>query len=324
MRTIGDLNSPSAEEPLKPRMRFFDAPPEDFHGKLPFPLTDIIGELRRRQSIDVEGIFRLNGSDTDIRRLCEELNNGRVDNWAKYEDIHTISCALKRYFRQMSQREPLLGPEIIPCLVAAMDLGTSNEQFVAQQKNLLKKIIRMLNLIRQLTLGYLVHYLHEVAENAAKNLMPASNLGICFGPNFIGDQYLDPETAVHDQQAINSAIAMMIDGYEQFFQGIAFPPALFVTDEDFSLFSGPPVNLIHAKNQILRCQSRKGRIIPFVPVCRLFKKFEPPAAEADAQADQFGSLLGLENTELSTEVRSGVKPRKSHRSHRPPEGHPNH
>jgi hypothetical protein len=284
-------------------MRYFDAPPEDFHGKLPFPLTDIIGELRRRNSINVEGIFRLNGSDTDIRRLCEELNNGRVENWARYEDIHTISCALKRYFRQMSEREPLLGPEIIPCLVAAMDLGTSNVEFVTQQKNLLKKIIRMLNRVRQLTLGYLIQYLHEVAGNAPKNLMNPGNLGICFGPNFIGEAYVDPDSAVHDQQAINSAIAMMIEGYNQFFEGMTFSADLFVTDEDFIEFSRPPVNFIHAKNQILKCQSRKGRIIPFVPVCRLLKQFEPPAAEVDAQGDQFTSLLGADDGEFTRTVR---------------------
>jgi hypothetical protein len=284
-------------------MRFFDAPPEDFHGKLPFPLTDIIGELRHRNAKDVEGIFRLNGADTDIRRLCEELNNGRIDNWGRYEDIHTISCALKRYLRRMSEREPLLSPEILPCLIAAMDLGTSNVQFVEQQRKLLAKIIEMLNPARRWTLGYLIEYLHEVAQNSTKNFMTAANLGICFGPNFIGDQDLDPENAVHDQHAINTAIAMMIDGYETFFAGIVFSADRFVTDEDFTELSRPPVNLIHARNQILRCQSRKERIIPFVPVCRLYKQFQPPAAEVDPSGDQFASLLDEDNPELSNTIR---------------------
>jgi hypothetical protein len=297
-------------------IRYFDAPPEDFHGKLPFPLTDIIGELQKRNSKDVEGIFRLNGSDTDIRRLCEELNNGRVENWGRYEDVHTIACALKRYFRHMSEREPLLGPEVIPCLVAAMDLGSSNPEFVEQQQKLLTKIIRFLPSARQLTLGYLIRYLHEIAANSGKNLMTATNLGICFGPNFIGDQYADPETAVHDQQSINSAISMMIDSYELLFQGFTFTADLFVTQEDFTELSRPPVNLIHARNQILRCQSRKGRFIPFVPVCRLYKQFEPPSAEVDPRGDHLASLLGAENPEFTRSVRLKTKERKR-RSRRP-------
>jgi hypothetical protein len=275
-------------------MRFFEAPPEDFHGKLPFVLTDLISELRRRNAKHVEGIFRLNGSDTEIRRLIDDLNQGRIQNWAKYEDIHVISCALKRYFRSMSEREPIIPNDIIPCLVVTMDLGSSNEQFLAQQHHLLKKIVKMLPRIRALTLGYLIQFLKEISLNSDVNRMTPNNLGICFAPNFVGDGALEPTTALHDQQCINTALGLMIQTFEETFAGCEITDDLVCDEDDLRAFSRPPVNLTHLQHQTCRCQFRHGKIIPFVPICRLLKKFAPPTRSADdgEGGDRLTTLLG--------------------------------
>jgi hypothetical protein len=295
-------------------MRFFEAPPEDFHGKLPFVLTDLITELRRRNSHEVEGIFRLNGSDTDIRRLMDELNKGRIADWSKYEDIHVISCALKRYFRVMSEREPIIPNEICPCLVVTMDLGSQNEFFVQQQRQLMTKLIAMLPRIRALTLGYLISYLHELSLSSGVNRMTPSNLGICFGPNFVGDGALDPETAMHDQQAVNSGIAMMIDNFQEIFAGLEFPDDLIMTDDDFQELLRPPVNLRHVQHQMFRCQFRHGRVIPFVPICRLMQEWQPPQRspqehgqeDADEQLPSFlGSMDSMEEFTSMLRTKTG-------------------
>jgi hypothetical protein len=220
-------------------MSFFEAPPEAFHGKLPFVLTDLVTELRRRHSRDVEDIFRLDGSDTDIRRLIGELNEGRVTDWSKYEDIHVLACALKRYFRVMSEREPIIPNELCPSLIATMDLDPHPE-IVQQQRRLFPAIVRLLSPIRALTLGYLIQYLNDVSLNCAVNRMTASNLGICFGLPLVGDGALEAETAVRDQTCVNAGIAMMIETFTETFESYVFTDDLIMTVDDFQEFSRPP------------------------------------------------------------------------------------
>jgi hypothetical protein len=281
-------------------MRFFEAPPEDFHGKLPFVLTDLIAQLRCRNSRDVEGIFRLNGSDTEIRRLIDELNQGHVKDWSKYEDIHIAACALKRYFRVMSEREPIVPREVVPCLIAAMGLKVSMEGVLQQQRSLIHKIVAMIPPIRALALGYLIQYLHDVSLNSEVNRMTPANLGICFGPNFFGDDVLSPDKAMQDQTLLNTAVAMMIEWFSEAFKAFRFTDDLIMTDEDFQELSRPPVNIQHVLGQELRCKSRHGKAIPFVPLCRLVREWDPPTRAPYAQLEEDDSELSAFGRELKS------------------------
>jgi hypothetical protein len=245
---------------------FFYMSPEDYHGKIPVVLVDLINELKRRDVCQVQGIFRINGNDTDIKRLISELDQGPVKDWSKFEDIHVVSCALKRYFRSMADREPILSNEILDCLLGAVKIPDET-----RQRQLIRTTVRMLSRPRFLTLAYLMTFLAEIAANSAVNLMVPSNIAICFGPNLISSDSLTFDDALADQQAVNQACAIMIKAYPEIFDGAEFTPNVFCSEDDISELQQTPLNMMHVQNQILRCSFRKGKTIPFVPLSKILK-----------------------------------------------------
>lgn len=290
-------------------MLFFEASPESFHGKIPFIVTDLITELRNRHSENVEGIFRLNGSDTKTRELCDALNNGRINDWSRYTDIHTVSTSLKRYFRSMAEVEPLMTSQLYDLFIAVVQLESPDRVI-----QLLRKLVQEIGRVRKYTLAYLMRYLHEITENSKVNLMTAKNLGVCFGPNLLAANDIPQAEAMQHGLAVNKVVETMIEHYDEIFEGLEVGEDLLCNDEDFIEFNKPPVNLANVQYQMFRCQFRNGKIIPFVPLCRLLKKYERPTREPprmDGEEDQvLTTMLGTlrladdETEELMQSIRS--------------------
>jgi hypothetical protein len=285
---------------------FFYMPPEDFHGKIPFVLVDLINELRRRDVFQVQGIFRINGNDTDIKKLIAELDQGPVADWSRYEDIHSVSCAVKRYFRAMADREPILPAEILDCLMMATKIPDEK-----RQRELISTTIKMLTRPRILTLTFLMKFLSEVAANSSVNLMTPSNIAICFGPNLVSSDSLNFDDALSDQQSVNQATGLMIKFFDEIFADFPLTDNVFCNEDDLSELNQPPVNMTHVQNQILRCHLRKGRLIPFVPLCKILKSYarptrKPPAPGPSPQVrtrSLFASMsLGSEECEAVLQV----------------------
>jgi hypothetical protein len=250
---------------------FFVMPPEAFHGKVPFVVTDLITELRRRNSSSVEGIFRLSGSAAQIDEVCEDLDHGRITNWNKYRDIHTISGALRRYFRDMAKHEPLITRDVYECLMVSMCINDT-----ARQKVLVRRVLSMISPVRGKTLSYLVDYLREITDNAQVSKMTPENMGICFSPNLVNQSGVPPEEIVQDNQLLARATVMMLTNYDEIFSDFPLDDSILCNEEDFIEFSRPPVNVSYVHHQVLRSQSRKGSLIPFVPICKLWDDFQPP------------------------------------------------
>lgn len=273
---------------------FFDMPPEAFHGKIPFIVTDLIDELKRRNCEKVVGIFRLNGADTRINQLIAELDKGRVQDWEKYtqpEDINVIACTLKRYFRKMSEKEPLATHELYTCFIAVME----NIKTDPLAKATLINLVRLLPKIRRIIMGYLCKFLYEISQHSDENKMTPSNLSVCIAPNILvsnDDDMSNLSQQVQMKQAAsaNDIFTILIEDYKTIFEGINFDDEnLLCNEEDFNLFNAPPINVVHIQNQIFRCNFRHGHIIPFVPLCRLIDspKFERPTRDPpDASVDQ--------------------------------------
>lgn len=285
---------------------FFDMPPEAFHGKIPFIVTDLITELKRRNCVDQDGIFRLNGADSRINQLISELDKGRVQDWSKYnnpEDIHVISCALKRYFRKMAEKEPLATHEYYQCFIGAMESIKADPK----SKPVLNNLVGLLPKIRRIILGYLCKFLYEISQNSAKNRMTPSNLSICFAPNILvssDETDLPQEVQLQQTNSANDVFAILIEDYQTIFKGINFDDEnLLCTEEDFNLFNAPPINVVHIQNQIFRCNFRHGHIIPFVPLCRLIdsQKFKRPTRDPPNPDSDVNSNMGY--SELLASVR---------------------
>lgn len=292
---------------------FFDMPPEAFHGKIPFIVTDLISELKRRQCEKVVGIFRLNGADTRTNQLINEMDKGRVTDWSKYDnpdDINTISCTLKRYFRKMAEKEPLATHELYQCFIAIME----NIKTDPMAKVNLINLVRLIPKIRRIIMGYLCKFLYEIAQNSEENKMNYSNLAICFAPNILvsnDDENLPQQVQLKNATYANDVFAVLIEDYQTIFEGINFDDEnLLCNEEDFNLFNAPPINVVHIQNQIFRCNFRHGHIIPFVPLCRLIDspKFVRPTRDPpDVTSDQ-GDNMGY--SELLESVRNMAMKKK--------------
>jgi len=241
-------------------VRFWEQPPEAYQGKLPFVVTNLIAELNNRHAERVEGIFRLNGSDSKTKGLIEMIDHGPISDWSQFDDIHTISTALKRFFRQLSKQEPLVPFRYYDqCLDAAK---CSVEESIPK----LIQITKKLDHGRYILLSYLLRFLNFISNYSTVNLMNAKNLAVCFGPNIICSDKPESPTAMQQSLLSNSALETMIEHYEKIFDPKELTEDLMCTPEDIKAFSVPPLKWSHVVHLIARNKLRtQFGTIPYIP-----------------------------------------------------------
>ncbi|KAH0794055.1 RhoGAP domain containing protein [Histomonas meleagridis] len=272
-------------------VHFFELPPESFRGKIPFPVSQLITQLRNLKAENVEGLFRLNGSDVKTKELCEALDHGPVEDWSKYSDVHTVATALKRYFRAMSQIEPLIPYDCFDCVVAMMALRDEEKEI-----EVCKSILRMLDKSRFNILGYLLDYLYFVSENSSNNFMTPNNLAICLAPNIcVSNQSSSPK--MNDSLVANSAIEFMIKNYKKIFTDFDINKIEYCTQEDILECLAPPINMKHLEYQIMKCNLRRNHTIKFLPTCKYSSSAKykrptrPPPPKPDSSIQQVMNIF---------------------------------
>ncbi|OHT07028.1 RhoGAP domain containing protein [Tritrichomonas foetus] len=242
--------------------QYFSRSPEQFGGKIPFVVSDLIEKLRELDAANVEGIFRLSGSARDISDLANMLDHGRVKDWSNFSNVHTISCTLKKYFRDMVTYDALLPYEYFQTAIDIPNKSANDDEAAAKFKELMNKLTPA----RRNTFAVLIKYLFEVSQSPTSKMHP-QNLAIVFAPNLLTKQpgKIDPEEALLFNAQQNKAIATMIRLYEKIFDDINIGPELFVTDEDLEILASPPINARDLPRIIELRNLRKESLIPFVP-----------------------------------------------------------
>ncbi|EAY05197.1 RhoGAP domain containing protein [Trichomonas vaginalis G3] len=239
--------------------RFFSRQPEQFGGKIPFIVTDIIDELRKQNATDAEGIFRLSGSAAQVTELLLELDSGRVKDWSKYNSVHTIACTLKKYFREMIPNYPLFPHSIYGDLQDASN--QANKQIMIEKY---KASFEKLSKPRQLTIAYLFKYILEIEENKAKNKMNAVNLAIVFSQNLLCSLDTSKEATLINNAIQNKIIQTLIDVGHQVFDDINTDGAI-LTDDDMPIIAIPPVPKSDIEKFIMLRDIRRRSYIPYIP-----------------------------------------------------------
>ena len=247
-------------------MKYFEVPPEKFNGKIPYIVSDLIEEMKRRKVEKIQGIFRLNGSDVRCKELIDSLNNGRVTDFSQYSDINTLSTVLKRYFRKMSEANPLFPFSLYNKIISAMNDSSMTEE---QHINLLRPLLRSeMSECRLKILKYLCQFLTFLAENESENQMNINNLSICIAPNVIVPQH-QSDDAMKESGLVNNAFALIVRNYETFLDGITINEEDIMTDEDFALMTSPKFVVSTLQHLILRCKEREDTLIPYIPYCQI-------------------------------------------------------
>jgi len=156
---------------------------------IPFIVELTIAALEKT-ALTEEGILRLAGSNSEIKRLKDAYDNGEEPDLSKV-DTHAIAGVLKLWFRELP-RPPLL---ITVGLKASEDLDTDEER-----AEILIKELRNIPDVNYMTLKRLFSFCHSVAANSAKTKMMAQNIGMVFSPTLnLSLEVIVTMTKLYDQ-----------------------------------------------------------------------------------------------------------------------------
>ncbi|KXN70062.1 RhoGAP-domain-containing protein, partial [Conidiobolus coronatus NRRL 28638] len=137
----------------------------------------LIDEIDSR-GIDSEGIYRLSGNSSSIKKWKERVEKGQSLNLQEEGDINVLTGILKLFFRELT--EPL-----IPYHLYAPMIQASLEQDYDTRLFGMKELIYQLPQVNFNTLKKLAAHLWAISEHCEVNKMDTGNLAIVFGPTLM-------------------------------------------------------------------------------------------------------------------------------------------
>ncbi|XP_058442685.1 rac GTPase-activating protein 1 [Malaya genurostris] len=144
---------------------------------IPGLIVHCVNEIETRGLTEV-GIYRVSGSEREVRTLKEKFLRGKTVPNLTNIDIHVLCGCIKDFLRSL--REPLIPQALWMDFSNAVQV-TSNKQ---KQKELFDAIARLPQPNRD-TLAYLIQHFQRIAE--CKDVkMPLENLAKVFAPTIIG------------------------------------------------------------------------------------------------------------------------------------------
>jgi len=178
---------------------------------IPFVVEHLISFLEK-SSMEVEGIFRLSGTAFEVKSLISTYDSGKEVDLNSIEDIHTITGALKAYFRDLP--DPLLTFDLYEQLIKAASTIPEDDKLAAHiASNLLGSLPRENRII----LNYLLSFLNKVSTYSEKNKMTAANLATVFGPNILRPKNDTSQTAQLESPFVNKVAQVLIQFYDTLF-----------------------------------------------------------------------------------------------------------
>lgn len=253
---------------------FFELPPESYHGKLPFPPSQIIPKLRSLNVQDYKGLFLKTDMTRKSEQLTSELSKGMVANWSHYNDLETLSSCLNHYFVTLSSYDPLIPLDLLTVVIRI--LATDD---VTKEKQTCKSIFdayKNVSLSRYLLIAYLFDLLHFISENKNKNNMDSMTLASAFAP-------LVANTSANGDESTTKAIAFLIDKYDFIFPNMSHQfqdtsSEIYLTDKDIHRSFMPSIDYQQIKYQIAKASFRENHAIRYLPKCQVSKsaKYKRP------------------------------------------------
>ncbi|KAL1204112.1 Rho GTPase-activating protein 5 [Cardamine amara subsp. amara] len=127
--------------------------------------------------LQIEGIFRITGDNSEEEFIREELNNGVLPEGI---DVHCLAGLIKAWFRELPRGvlDPLPSQQVMQC--------ESEEDFV--------KVVRLLPQTEASLLNWAINLMADFVEFEDVNKMSSRNLALVFAPNM--SKMADPLTAL--------------------------------------------------------------------------------------------------------------------------------
>jgi len=151
---------------------------------IPGLVIHCVNEIERRGMNEV-GIYRVNGSEREVKDMKERLLRGKGQPHISQVDIHVVAGTFKSFFRSL--KEPLITYTMWDSFVRIADMYDEMDV-----QNSVYSLIPDLPQPNRDTLAYVILHLQRVAE-ATDCKMPVSNLAKIFGPTIIGYSCPEPD-----------------------------------------------------------------------------------------------------------------------------------
>lgn len=163
--------------------------------------------------LNEEGVFRITGSATKVRRMKLSLNAGlfTVPLPREYRDLHVVAAVLKSYLRDLP--EPLLTFSLYDSFIAA-----SQQNSVQEKLNSIWEAIHLLPEPNFNNLRYLVKFLSTLTKNQSRNKMTPANLAIVIAPNLLWSQNEYTFDITNITTSINSVVELLIKHADWFYK----------------------------------------------------------------------------------------------------------
>ncbi|XP_031558625.1 rho GTPase-activating protein 44-like [Actinia tenebrosa] len=167
-------------------------------------------------ALEEQGLFRLAGSASKIRKLKAEFDAGLVD-LAEYSiDLHAITGVVKLYLRELP--EPLMTFKLYDEWIQAASIQENGAKLQAYWT-----LVEKLPKPNKDNLRYLICFLAKLCEHAEFNKMTASNVAIVIGPNIIYSQLKHDGVSLQHTGIQSSIIEALIQHHKYFFpKGVDF------------------------------------------------------------------------------------------------------
>lgn len=214
-------------------------------------------------NIKEEGIFRVPGSVTKVKKLKSSLNAGVIDFDEYMRDPHTVAGCLKSYLRELP--DPLLTHQHYQAWINAAKIIDSNSRLQA-----FWQICNSLPKSHHNNLRYLIKFLAKLSSHSETNKMTPSNISIALAPSLIWSPPAEVDDAFGANMAaanLHSLIVEALVSYADWF----FPEEIEFTSPQISyLPEEKPLN-----GEI--SQERHPTPVPRASAPRSNKKPAPPA-----------------------------------------------
>eukprot|EP01119_Soliformovum_irregulare_P005589 TRINITY_DN17335_c0_g1_i1.p1 TRINITY_DN17335_c0_g1~~TRINITY_DN17335_c0_g1_i1.p1 ORF type:complete len:323 (+),score=57.91 TRINITY_DN17335_c0_g1_i1:58-1026(+) len=135
--------------------------------RVPKILVDLKTKMLNAGGVRVEGIFRLAGEQTEIKRIKELLNQKKTD--IQTNDINAIATLIKIWFRE-------LPVPVLNALPQEVIMGFQDPDDCVSAYNSLPEPNRTL-------LDWLLDFMKTIVANSDQNKMTAQNISIVVAPN---------------------------------------------------------------------------------------------------------------------------------------------
>lgn len=190
--------------------------------QLSLVLECCVHELQKH--LDEEGLFRISGSSSKLKRLRTlfNMNAGArfppADLLAQLEhDPHSVAGCLKNYLRELP--EPLLSYALYQPMLAAARLTDQSARLQAMWQ-----LIQQLPSVHLLNLRFLVKFLASLTKHSEQNKMSAQNIAIAIAPSLMwappeGESTLPPGLDMCAANQYGIIVDALVNYADWFFPG---------------------------------------------------------------------------------------------------------